>query len=155
MPIPGNMDEPPRCPECARALPCECGVGSRAGFALLPPLSAEDEGGDLLEEELRFTRLLREVKRDVCQRPFLQEEGARDLAKAARQMEKKFDSSLDPKDLERADRLAEKMLGDVLHFPRRREGSRWRRGERIPWLLLLSIVLGAMLAMALLYSRPR
>lgn len=121
------------CPECGAHSPCACTESAAATFTLLPALD------EVFEEEERFTRLLREVKRDVVRRDFAEQaEAASSLEKKAR----KFDAAVGDGRMGDADRLAEDMVGSVLEFPRPPRATRFFESPRV------LVTLGATLLMA-------
>lgn len=137
------MDESPRCPTCELPLPCLCTTGAGATFTLLPALEAEE----VLEEEERFTRLLREVKRDVLRREFVDADDADALTRQARRL----DALVDGGHIDAADGVAEGMVASVLEFPRR---PRMRDALLSPRSLVLfgaSILMAAIVAILVFF----
>jgi len=111
------VDDHEVCGLCGKALPCGCVDLAHATerFRLLP-----NEGAATAVEE-RFTGLLREVKGEVLERPFLADEG-RPLLDRVRRMGRLIDEG----DLRGADVLAQQCMTRVVAFPvRPRTHRRW------------------------------
>lgn len=134
------MPGPPSCPDCGKAS-CACAreeEEARATFTLLPALEEEE----IFEEEERFTRLLREVKRGVVRRDFVAEDESRALAKRAHELA----ALVGEHELERADGVATSLVSEVLEFPQR---PLWVRILSSPRVL---VALGASALMAVIVA---
>lgn len=137
------MSELPPCEECGRA-PCRCTVlrpvpdrsTDVPAFSLLPSPTEVS-----IDDEERYTGLLREVKVGVLQQPSWPEDAAGPLLARARRLDRLIQRG----DLARADELAAATLQRVLEFPRR------SRGRGLWWVLLP--LLAGVVALSFLWLR--
>lgn len=134
------------CPLC-EAQPCRCAGESgdaacSASFTLLPTLDGE------FEEEERFTRLLREVKRGVLRRDFVAEDESRDLARRARELQR----LVEDKDLQDADGVATGLVSSVLEFPRTPFWARCLSSPRLLVWICASALMTVIVAILVLTS---
>ncbi len=147
------MDEAARCSTCGEPLPCDCAAKRRSTFVLLPALDDEDcEGRASLadfdsdvDDEERFTRLLREVKASVLKRDFVELEGARTLSRTARRLEVEVRRG----DLRRADSVATNLVSTVLDLPERPASHRAVVVATVICAVVLATVLVASLVLTL------
>ena len=107
------MSESGRCTTCGGLLPCDSCLQQPTGAAELRLLPCPGEA--MIDEEERFTRVLREVKSDVVKRRFVADRQGEGLLGRARRLGRLVEAQ----DWAKADAVAGKCLDDVLEFPRR------------------------------------